>query len=132
VHAADQLCGALQFAERLIAAEHALQIPESVDETAGVGDGLIHLGPQIAELARHEIGAARKLVEITGAVGDLLGALVQLAAHLAGLPRGPGLLERLSVGPGDAPDRRDALDLADPLRHLLQVGKGLRRAQVVR
>ena len=133
MHAADELRGPLEFAEHLIAPEHALQVPEGVDETAGVGHGLVHLGPQVAELACHEVGPAREFVEITGTVGDLLGALVQLAADLD-----PPATRALACSSDCPSGRVMPLTVATPftwltpLCHLLQVGKGLRRAQVVR
>ena len=55
-----------------------------------------------------------------------------LSPTMPGLERRSGLFSvQLAGRAGDSPHHRDTGQLTDPLRHLLEVGKGLRRTQVV-
>ena len=63
--------------------------------------------------------------------GDQARPVVQPLTDFARLIGGRRLFDRLTRRPGDAADLRHARQLANPLRHLLQIGKGPRGAQVV-
>ena len=90
-----------------------------------------HSAPHVAESGSKLLNAAGQSIEVSVPAGDKRGRLHQFVAHLPGLIGRLRLLEGFTGGPRDAAHRRDAWQLTDPPRHLLQVGERLRAAQVV-
>ncbi|SLC75481.1 Uncharacterised protein [Mycobacteroides abscessus subsp. massiliense] len=98
---------------------------------------LLHPGQvSVAQLVghgRHDVGELGHPLQLRPQVRvDLTTRLVDLGSHIPDLPRQGGLGELVPVGPGDAHDLSDPVELGDTFGHLVQIGQCTRIAQIGR
>ena len=132
IDARHELGGGFDLLDQLVSAELASGRVQRIDQALHARRDPIDLGAHITEAGGQRSGPVLQSVEIFGVVADDGRACGHPVADDARLIGGPELLRHDSGGPGEATDEADVRQLADPLRHLLQVGQRLRRAEVAR
>ena len=131
-HVLDKARGLVDLLERLGPAVLPFHLTESVDEGANRDERREHPVAKLVEGVGELVGSRAERVEVRVVGGDQGGRVTQLAAHLAGLPGGLGLLEHLAGGSGDAAHQCDVVQLAHPRRQLFHIGERPRAAQILR
>ena len=128
VDVVDELGSDVDFSHQRVAAVLVLRRREGILQVLYAASELADLAAHLVKIASQRAGPFGQPVEVTGVVVDQLGPAFQKGADSARLVRGSELLRDIPGRPGDAADRGDIRQLADSVRHLLQVGQGLRRA----
>ena len=128
----DELGCGVDLLDQRVATVLVFHRGHGVGQALHAGSELTDLAAHVAEVVGQRAGPVDQPVEVIGAVVDQGGPAGQKGADSAGLIGGSELFRHISGGTGDATDCSDIRQLADSVRHLLQVCEGLRRAQVMR
>ena len=131
LHLPGELGPLVEGIDRLVAAQQLLHSRQRPDHSAEAGNSPGDLIPKLGQGVGQLVRTVGQLVQIASVVRDLIGCIVEFAADFAGLKRQLHLFQWISIGPSQTPHQRDFGQLADSGSHLLEVGKGRRRPQVV-